>query len=165
MSRVDDKGNFQKIISFSYQGAKMTSEVLKELIGSYLSGDKKSQQVRYGDLAKKGKLDSIEITENNIGDFVDTAKKYDIDYALKRDSSTVPPTYHVFFSVGNAENFKKAFAEYAQGVSVKLNKQPNDKSVSDVFSREQISKNAKTISEKAAEQSKEKHLSHSDITR
>ncbi len=122
MNHVDDKENIQKIITFSYQGVKMTSDILKELFNSYLSNSKNGQQVRYGDLAKKGKLDSIEITENNIADFINTAKKYDIDYALKRDSSTVPPTYHVFFSVGNAENFKKAFAEYAYGVSVNLRK-------------------------------------------
>ena len=46
----------------------------------------------------KSKLESIEVTENNIGDFLSTARKYDLDFALKRDKSTTPPTYHVFFS-------------------------------------------------------------------
>ncbi len=43
------------------------------------------------------KLDSIEVSDRNIGDFLKTARKYDVDFALKRDKSTSPPTYHVFF--------------------------------------------------------------------
>lgn len=58
------------------------------------------------------KLDSIEVSDRNIGDFLKTARKYDIDYALKKDKCTEPPTYHVFFSAAKTEDFKKAFSEY-----------------------------------------------------
>ena len=111
-------------------------------------------------LAECGKLESIEVTENNIGDFLKTAQKYDIDYALKRDSSTAPPTYHIFFTSGNSENFRQAFAEYASGMQTKI----SEKSVSQIINREQIKQNAKTISQKSAERSKEKHLSKSGIS-
>lgn len=59
------------------------------------------------------KLDSIEVNDSNIGNFLNTARKYDIDFALKRDKSTSPPTYHVFFSAAKTEDFKRAFTEYA----------------------------------------------------
>lgn len=146
----------ESTISFSVQTVKVTSELLKELCRNFLTSPPKHGKVRYGDLAKTGKLESIEITENNIGDFLKTAQKYDIDYALKRDVSTVPPTYHVFFTTGHSENFRKAFAEYAGIMQSKL----SDKSVSQVFNRQTILQNAKILSNTKTQ---EKHLSKNDI--
>ena len=45
----------------------------------------------------KASLTNIEITEQNIKAFSVVAKKYDIDYALKKDPTTEPPHYYVFF--------------------------------------------------------------------
>ena len=39
---------------------------------------------------------NIEITNDNIKAFESTAKKYGIDFALKKDSSEQPPRYLVF---------------------------------------------------------------------
>lgn len=155
MSRQDA----EKAISFSVQAVKVTSELLKEMCRAFLNSPPKHGKVRYGDIAKTGKLESIEVTENNIGDFLRTARKYDIDYALKRDSSTSPPTYHIFFSTGHSENFRKAFAEYAGSMQSQLQKN----TVSEVYNREQIKQNAKVISQKSSERTAEKHLSKSDI--
>lgn len=152
MSRQDAEST----ISFSVQALKVTSELLKELCRTFLNSPPKHGKIKYGDIAKTGKLESIEVTENNIGDFLQTAKKYDIDYALKRDSSTSPPTYHVFFTTGHSENFRKAFAEYAG----RMQSQLADKSV---VNREQIRQNTKIISQKSSERAAEKHLSKSDI--
>lgn len=138
------------------QAVKVTAELLKEMCRAFLDSPPKHGKVRYGDIAKTGKLESIEVTENNIGSFLDTARKYDIDYALKRDSSTSPPTYHVFFTTGHSENFRKAFAEYAGGMRSQLEN-------SSVINREQIKHNAKIISQKSYERADEKHLSKSDI--
>lgn len=149
----------ESTISFSVQAVKVTSELLKELCRTFLASPPKHGKVRYGDIAKTGKLESIEVTENNIGDFLRTARKYDIDYALKRDSSTSPPTYHIFFSTGHSENFRKAFAEYAGSMQSKLQKN----AVSQVYNREQIKQSARTIAQKTSEQAAEKHLSKSDI--
>ena len=102
--------------------AKMSAEVLKAAMQSYL--DHKTEpkgKIRFEKLAERsgGKLDSIAVTDSNIGDFTAVARKYDIDFALKRDSSTDPPTYHVFFSTAQTENFQKAFSEYAGRVETK----------------------------------------------
>ena len=41
------------------------------------------------------------------------AKKYGIDYAIRKDSSEVPPRYLVFFKAPDAEAFNSAFKEYS----------------------------------------------------
>ena len=149
----------ENTISFAVQTTKITSEMLQEILSNYLTEKMPHGKISYGKLSERGKLESIEVTENNIGDFLSTARKYDIDYALKRDSSTAPPTYHVFFSSGNSENFRKAFAEYAG----KMNEKLSDKSISKVVNREQIKQNAQAINQKSAAIAKEKHLSKSEI--
>jgi hypothetical protein len=44
---------------------------------------------------------------------VEYAKKYGIDYAIRKDSSEVPPKYLVFFKAPDAEAFQSAFKEYS----------------------------------------------------
>ena len=41
------------------------------------------------------------------------AKKYGIDYAIRKDNSEVPPRYLVFFKAPDAEAFQSAFKEYS----------------------------------------------------
>ena len=57
-------------------------------------------------------LKSIEITENNIRDFEKTAKKYKLEYALKKDDKTTPATYFVFFKGRDLDVIDFAFKEY-----------------------------------------------------
>ncbi len=147
-----------KAIDFIHQGYKVTKDILKDILNDYLGGKTKRRgKVRYGKLAKAGKLDNIEITENNIRDFRNVAEKYDVDYALKRDSSTDPPTYHVFFTASNSDTLNRAFKEYAQGVTnEKIKENP-------ISSREQLNRSAKIISNKSKD--KEKHLSQGEHSR
>lgn len=42
-------------------------------------------------------LTNIEVTDQNIRSFDRVARKYNIDYALKKDKSNNPPRYLVFF--------------------------------------------------------------------
>lgn len=63
-------------------------------------------------------LTNIEITDNNIKSFDRVARKYGIDYSLKRDTSTDPPRYLVFFKSKDVDVMTAAFKEYA-GVTLK----------------------------------------------
>ena len=65
-------------------------------------------------LAGRGQasLTNIEITEQNIKAFSAVAKKYDIDYALKKDPSTYPPHYYVFFKAKDKDQLQPAFKEF-----------------------------------------------------
>lgn len=152
----------KKILDFAIQAGQVTNEVLKNVMRDFLSDKmQKSGKKRYGKLAKSGKLENIKITDSNIKDFLQTAKKYDIDFALKKDKSTSPATYHIFFESSNSENIQKAFSEYALGIKKSLDK----KSVTQVVNREQIKQNAKTISRQQAEISVEKSKNKSDMGR
>lgn len=152
----------KKILDFAIQAGQVTNEVLKNVMRDFLSGKmQKSGKKRYGKLAKSGKLENIKITDSNIKDFLQTAKKYDIDFALKKDKSTSPATYHIFFESSHTENFKKAFSEYALGIKKSFDK----KSVTQVVNREQIKQNAKVISEKQAAVDKEKSHNKSNLGR
>ena len=50
------------------------------------------------------------------------AKKYGIDYAIRKDSSEVPPRYLVFFKAPDAEAFNSAFKEYSASLLNKGNR-------------------------------------------
>jgi hypothetical protein len=68
-------------------------------------------------LTKQGaSLSNIEITGNNIGTFKRTARKYNVDFALKRDDSETPPKWLVFFKAKDADALTAAFSEYSKTV-------------------------------------------------
>ena len=58
-------------------------------------------------------VSNIEITDQNIRAFSVTAKKYGIDFALKKDTTSQPPRYLVFFKSRDADALTAAFAEYS----------------------------------------------------
>ena len=111
----DFESGTKKTIDISLKAERVTADILKAALQEFLSGKaEKKGRMTYKQLQDKSpsKLDNIEVSEKNIGDFLKTARKYDIDYALKRDKNTAPPTYHVFFSAAKTEDFKRAFSEY-----------------------------------------------------
>lgn len=112
-----------KSIAFVTNNTKMTASVLKILITSYLR-EKEKEKISKGQLETRKKislkelskkydgLKSIEINENNIRGFEKTAKKYGIEYALKKDKTTEPPTYIVFFKGKDTDILDTAFKEF-----------------------------------------------------
>ena len=58
-------------------------------------------------------VSSVEIDKTNIRGFERYAKKYGIDYAIRKDNSEMPPRYLVFFKAPDAEAFNLAFKEYS----------------------------------------------------
>ncbi len=58
-------------------------------------------------------VSNIEITEGNIKAFESTAKKYGIDFALKKDATESPPRYLVFFKGRDADVLTAAFKEFS----------------------------------------------------
>ena len=67
------------------------------------------------------------------------------EFALKRDKSTSPPTYHVFFSAAKTEDFKRAFSEYVGKGQGKTQKRGE-------FTREQMQQQAQKIRNKPRKQ-------------
>ena len=57
-------------------------------------------------------LTNIEVTEANIGAFNPCAKKYGVDFTLRKDKTTQPPHYIVIFKAKDADNLEQAFREF-----------------------------------------------------
>ena len=144
----DFESGTRKTIDLSVKAEKITSDVLRSAMQEFLSGKaEKKGRMTYKQLQAKSpsKLDSIEVDDSNIGDFLNIARKYDIDFALKRDKSTSPPTYHVFFSAAKTEDFKRAFSEYVGKGQGKTQKRGE-------FTREQMQQQAQKLRSKPRKQ-------------
>lgn len=97
-----------QIMDFLVQTSCVSSDLLKEIMRDYLSGKKQKSGLKsFNKLAKTGVLESIEITDNNIKDFLSTAKKYDIDFALKRISQHHRLHITYFFNRVKKKIFRK----------------------------------------------------------
>ena len=64
----------------------------------------------------------IEISDKNIKDFDRVARKYGVDYAVKKDKTLSPPKYMVFFKARNADALTAAFEEYTRNTARKRQK-------------------------------------------
>lgn len=84
-------------------------------------------------------VSNIEITDQNIKAFSATAKKYGIDFSLKKDATTQPPRYLVFFKGRDVDVLTAAFKEF----SAKKLTQEQRKSVRQELS--QTKQEAKTV--------------------
>ena len=135
----------QKTIALVVSTTKMTGRVLAQAMQIYLqSRNNKSNEIPKGkqslaDLEKQNAaLSNIEITNKNIGVFTRTAKKYEIDFALKKDRTKDPPLYYVFFKGRDEERISMAFNEYSQ----KILKRKEKKSVREELKQEKVSEKA-----------------------
>lgn len=111
----------KKTVALVVSASKMTGRILAQAMRIYLQNrNNKSHEIPKGkqslaDLEKQNAaLSNIEITNKNIRSFDKAAKKYKIDYALKKDRSKSPPLYYVFFKGRDEERISMAFNEYSQ---------------------------------------------------
>ena len=111
-------------------GTKFTGRLFKAAISKYMAHrrEKKLEKQRSRDspVTPKGKqtvkqligqnqgVSNIEINDPSIRDFERIARKYGVDYAVKKDRSTSPPTYLIFFKARDAAALPAAFSEYTQ---------------------------------------------------
>ena len=120
----------QKTISLVIKGGKINAKVLQESIRFFLRqagkhNAKRKSTPHHGKqtmkqlTAQTGKLSNIQVTEQNIGSFDRVARKYSIDYALKKDKTVEPPVYYVFFKAKDLDVMTAAFKEYTVAVSKK----------------------------------------------
>ena len=109
----------QKTIALAISTTKMTSAVLAKALRKLLEEQKnKSHQLPKGKQTLKNlmkqntAISNLEITNDNIKAFSSTAKKYGLHFSLKKDSSTDPPRYLVFFKGRDADVMTAAFQEF-----------------------------------------------------
>lgn len=111
----------QKTIALSITTSRMTAMALQSALRKVLDAQKnhietihKGKQTLKQLMKQNTGVSNIEITNDNIKSFESTAKKYGIDFALKKDSSTIPPKYLVFFKGRDADVMTAAFQEFSK---------------------------------------------------
>ena len=108
----------EKTIALYIKTGKLTAQQLQKAMKALLAQMKKQhdrQKIPQGKqtLKQNAGVSNIEITKDNIKAFESTAKKYGIDFALKKDSTEIPPRYLVFFKGRDADALTAAFKEFS----------------------------------------------------
>ena len=119
-----------RTLTLIVSGTKFTGRLFKAAISKYMAHrrEKKLEKQRSRDspVTPKGKqtvkqligqnqgVSNIEINDPSIRDFERIARKYGVDYAVKKDRSTLPPKYLIFFKARDADALTAAFSEYTQ---------------------------------------------------
>ena len=117
-----------RTLTLIVSGTKFTGRLFKAAISKYMAHrrEKKLEKQRSRDspVTPKGKqtvkqligqnqgVSNIEINDPSIKDFERIARKYGVDYAVKKDRSASPPKYLIFFKARDADALTAAFTEY-----------------------------------------------------
>ena len=124
------------VIRVGKTGGKLTVLMLKYAMEQYLE-QQRNPRAPHGrqsvkSLVRQGAgVQNIEITDKNIRSFQLVARKYGVDYALKKDTSSQPPRYLVFFKGRDVDVMTQAFKEF----SAKTVKQKEKQSLKQKLSR------------------------------
>ena len=112
----------QRTLTLAINTTKLTGRVLKSAIAKFLAHQKQKHQ--NGPVKHNGKqtvkqligqnqgVSSIDVAQSGIRDFQRVARKYGVDYAIRKDKSTEPPKYLVFFKARDSDALTAAFKEY-----------------------------------------------------
>lgn len=112
----------EKTVALSIKAVKLTAALLQAAIKKMLAEGKKQldkQATPHGRqtlkqlMKQNAGVSNIEITDSNIKAFESTAKKYGVDFALKKDATETPPRYLVFFKGKDADVLTAAFKEFS----------------------------------------------------
>ena len=110
----------EKTIALYIKTGKLTAQTLQKAMKAILSKGKKQlakppqgKQSLKQLMKQNAGVSNIEITKDNIKAFESTAKKYGIDFALKKDTTETPPRYLVFFKGRDADALTAAFKEFS----------------------------------------------------
>jgi len=128
-----------KNIALIIKGGKLTGKTLAKAMKAFLSGSKKlgkkvtmpknmSGQGRQTvkQLTRQGVgVSNIEISDKNIKSFESVARKYGVDFAVKKDISENPPRWLVFFKGRDADAITAAFKEFSAKQLTKTAEKPS----------------------------------------
>lgn len=110
-----------KTIALAISTTKLTGRVLKSAITKFLEQKKGGgPKLRHGKqtvrqlVGQNQGVANIEITDKNIKDFERVARKYGVDFAVKKVKTEEKPKYIVFFKARDADAITSAFQEYTR---------------------------------------------------
>ena len=127
-----------RTVTLVISATKLTGRVLKAAVAKFLAHQKAkiAEKKRAGPVKPTGKqtvkqlvgqnqgVSNIEVTERNIKGFDRVARKYGVDYAIKKDKTGEIPRYLVFFKARDADALTAAFTEYT-GKKAKAKENPS----------------------------------------
>lgn len=129
-----------RTLTLMVNGSKFTGRMFKAAIAKYMAHRKEvkhqKQQKRDTPVVPHGRqtvkqligqnqgVSNIELTDPSIRQFDRIARKYGVDYAIKRDRSGNPPKFLIFFKSRDADALTSAFNEYV-GKKVKKASRPS----------------------------------------
>ena len=156
----------EKTISLCIKGGKITAQILKAALIKLLAEmDKKKKQQEKGkgkgqcktgkqsikSLQKSGaQITNIVVTDNNIKSFDRVARKYGIDYSLKKVEQEGKTEYLVFFKAKDVDVMTAAFKEYTSETLKKQKRESVRQKLEKV--KEQLSNHRQLKKEKKREQ-------------
>ena len=151
----------EKTISLCIKGGKMTAQILKAALIKLLAEmDKKKQQAKgeksqckqsIKSLQKSGaQITNIVVTDNNIKSFDRVARKYGIDYSLKKVEQEGKSEYLVFFKAKDVDVMTAAFKEYTSETLKKQKRESVRQKLEKV--KEELSNHRQLKKEKKREQ-------------
>ena len=131
----------QKTVGIAVQGTKMTARVFMRACEKFLQYRKEQKRLKKQDpanyksnqpkrvkvsrLVREGDgVSSIEIKDESIKEFEKLARKNGVRYAVKKDKTTSPPTYYIFFKGKNAEVIDNTLREYTKRQLTRGEKKP-----------------------------------------
>ena len=127
-----------RTIALTVSTAKLTGRILKAAVCKYLAyrKEKKIQKSRNGSVIPHGKqtvkqligqnqgVSTIESNDPDIKSFERIARKYGVDYAIKKVKTEGKLKYVIFFKARDADALTQAFTEYTRK-SVEKEKRPS----------------------------------------
>lgn len=133
-----------RTVTFVIQAAKLSSDIMRRSMEKYLNSveqkhrskvAQKQQEklakkreptqgrIKVKDLAKQNAgMENFEIANKELKRFEKYARKYGINYAVKKDKSKDPPVYLVFFKGRDRSAIDAAFREFTAAQTRKKNK-------------------------------------------
>lgn len=112
-----------RTVTLAISATKLTGRVLKAAMRKFLASIKKgrdspSPKIPHGKqtvkqlVGQNAGVSNIEITDSNIKSFERVARKYGVDFAVKKDAAVRPPKFLVFFKARDADALTAAFQEF-----------------------------------------------------
>ena len=108
-------------MALAINGTKLTGRMVRAAVAQYLAHRRavKSQNViPHGKqtvkqlIGQNQGVSNIELTDPSIRDFDRIARKYGVDYAIKRDKANDPPRFLIFFKSRDADALTAAMQEF-----------------------------------------------------
>ena len=111
----------QRTLTLAINGTKFTGRMLKAAVAKFMTYRRNRKKVNVHpkgkqsvkQLTQQGQgVNTMEIDDTNLRQFERIARKYGVDYAVRRDTSADTPRFLVFFKGRDADAISAAFKEF-----------------------------------------------------